>query len=60
MAVTKWKILYQPIWLDKGTLILNITRYRKSSIKPPGGLFILLSPRGGLKRKGGLLEKGAF
>ena len=36
------------------------TTYRKSSIKPPppGGLFISFSPRGGLKREGGLLERG--
>ncbi len=31
--------------------------YRKSSIKPPGGLFNFRGPRGGLNREGGLLEE---
>ena len=35
-------------------------RYRKSSIKPPGGLFNFGPSRGGLNREGGLLERGGL
>ena len=34
--------------------------YRKSSIKPPGGLFNFGPSRGGLNREGGLLERGGL
>ena len=34
--------------------------YRKSSIKPPGGLFDFRHSRGGLIREGSLLEWGAY
>ena len=34
--------------------------YRKSSIKPPGGLFNFGPSRGGLNREGGLLERGPY
>ena len=37
-----------------------IFTYRKSSIKPPGGLFNFGPSRGGLNREGGLLESGGL
>ena len=39
--------------------VFRIT-YRKSSIKPPGGLFNVGRSRGGLNREGGLLERGGL
>ena len=40
--------------------ILLSSAFRKSSIKPPGGLFNFGPSRGRLNREGGLLERGAY
>ena len=40
--------------------LLKMLEYRKSSIKPPGGLFNFGPSRGGFNREGGFLERGAY
>ena len=41
-------------------LVRNYWKYRKSSIKPPGDLFISNPFEGGLKRRGAYLREGAY
>ena len=39
---------------------MSVEVYHKSSIRPPGGLFIFFSPRGGLKREGAYYREGGL
>ena len=52
---------------SKGEIFVNYLclknfdqHYRKSSIKPPGGLYYFRPQEGGLIREGGLIERGGL